>query len=162
MPNWNFRGVFSPYIIYNAGGISAAAIAGDIIFFSLAGPVGDYTGPILCFFAIFFLYFIRQKVYRSCDGRSGGQGEHNMINMTIREPCSSLRVPSGPSSSRAAGSFSYCDGRGGAQRPVWRGNAPKKTGARSARARTRGQNPLVNNIFKLLLHVIIIITCKQL
>jgi hypothetical protein len=36
-----------------------------------------------------------------------------------------------------------CDGVGGAQRPVWRGNAPKKTGARSARARTRGQNPLV-------------------
>jgi hypothetical protein len=32
---------------------------------------------------------------------------------------------------------------GGAQRPVRRGNAPKKTGARSARARTRGQNPLV-------------------
>ncbi len=35
LPNWNFRGVFSPYIIYNAGGISAAAMAGDIIFFSL-------------------------------------------------------------------------------------------------------------------------------
>jgi hypothetical protein len=34
-------------------------------------------------------------------------------------------------------------GRGGAQRPVWGGNEPKKTGARSARARTRGQNPLV-------------------
>jgi hypothetical protein len=33
----------------------------------------------------------------------------------------------------------------GAQRPVRRGNAPKKTGARSARARTRGQNPLVDN-----------------
>ncbi len=32
---------------------------------------------------------------------------------------------------------------GGAQRPVWRANEPKKTGARSARARTRGQNPLV-------------------
>jgi hypothetical protein len=31
----------------------------------------------------------------------------------------------------------------GAQRPVRRGNTPKKTGARSARARTRGQNPLV-------------------
>jgi hypothetical protein len=31
----------------------------------------------------------------------------------------------------------------GAQRPVWHGNAPKTTGARSARARTRGQNPLV-------------------
>ncbi len=37
-----------------------------------------------------------------------------------------------------------CDGRGGgAQRPVWGGNELKKTGARSARARTRGQNPLV-------------------
>ena len=39
------------------------------------------------------------------------------------------------------------DGREGAQRPVGRGNEPKKTGARSARARTRGQNPLVNHIF---------------
>jgi hypothetical protein len=34
-------------------------------------------------------------------------------------------------------------GGGGAQRPVWRVNEPKKTGARSARARARGQNPLV-------------------
>jgi hypothetical protein len=33
---------------------------------------------------------------------------------------------------------------GGAQRPVWRVNEPEKTGARSARARTRGQNPLVH------------------
>jgi hypothetical protein len=41
-----------------------------------------------------------------------------------------------------------CDGGGGAQRPVWRGNAPKKTGARSAHARTRGQNPLVLVIIK--------------
>ncbi len=31
----------------------------------------------------------------------------------------------------------------GAQCPVFRGNELKKTGARSARARTRGQNPLV-------------------
>ncbi len=40
-----------------------------------------------------------------------------------------------------------CDGQGGvgAQRPVLRGNQPKKTGARSARARTHGQNPLVIN-----------------
>jgi hypothetical protein len=36
-------------------------------------------------------------------------------------------------------------GCGGAQRPV--GNEPKKTGARSARARMRGQNPLVSYIF---------------
>jgi hypothetical protein len=40
-----------------------------------------------------------------------------------------------------------CDGRGGTQRPVWRVNEPKKTGARSARARTRGQNPLVYHIY---------------
>jgi hypothetical protein len=32
---------------------------------------------------------------------------------------------------------------GGAQRPVWCSNELKKKGARSARARTRGQNPLV-------------------
>jgi hypothetical protein len=38
-----------------------------------------------------------------------------------------------------------CDG-GGAQRPDWGGNELKKTGARSARARTRGQNQLVNII----------------
>ena len=39
-----------------------------------------------------------------------------------------------------------CDGRGGAQRPFLCVNELKKTGARSARARTRGQNPLVTNI----------------
>ncbi len=38
-------------------------------------------------------------------------------------------------------------GGGGAQRPVLRDNESQKTGARSARARTRGQNPLVNHIF---------------
>ena len=39
-----------------------------------------------------------------------------------------------------------CDRRVGAQRPVGRGNEIKMTGARSARARTRGQNPLVEKI----------------
>ncbi len=34
-------------------------------------------------------------------------------------------------------------GGGGAQRPVWLFNEPKKTGVRSAGARTRSQNPLV-------------------
>ena len=38
-----------------------------------------------------------------------------------------------------------CDGQGGAQRPVLRDNELTKEGARSARARTRGQNPLVTN-----------------
>jgi hypothetical protein len=49
-------------------------MAGDNIFFSLAGPLGDYTGPILCFFAGFFLYFILQKEERSCDEQVGGRG----------------------------------------------------------------------------------------
>jgi hypothetical protein len=38
-------------------------------------------------------------------------------------------------------------GEVGAQRPVLRSNELKKTGARSARASTRGQNPLVYHIF---------------
>ncbi len=41
------------------------------------------------------------------------------------------------------GSSEAAMGERGAQRPVGRGKEPKKTGARSARARTRGQNPLV-------------------
>ncbi len=39
-----------------------------------------------------------------------------------------------------------CNGQGGAQRPVRHDNKPRKTGARGARARTRGQNPLVYKI----------------
>jgi hypothetical protein len=42
-------------------------------------------------------------------------------------------------------------GGGGAQRPGWCGNEPEKTGARSARARTRGQNPLVELDFQSLI-----------
>ncbi len=41
------------------------------------------------------------------------------------------------------GSSEAAMGGGGAQRPVCHVNEPNKTGARSARARTRGQNPLV-------------------
>jgi hypothetical protein len=43
-----------------------------------------------------------------------------------------------------------CDGRGARSAPFGMLNEPKKTGARSARARTRGQNPLVyseGNVF---------------
>ncbi len=42
---------------------------------------------------------------------------------------------------------------GGAQRPVWHSNEPKKMGARSARARTRGQNPLVQYKCLVLIYV---------
>jgi hypothetical protein len=38
-------------------------------------------------------------------------------------------------------------GGGGHEAPLWRVNEPKKTGACRARARTRGQNPLVGNVW---------------
>jgi hypothetical protein len=49
------RGFLYVYLIYIAGRISAAAMAGDIIFLALAGPVGDYTGAHTVIFAVFFL-----------------------------------------------------------------------------------------------------------
>ncbi len=55
------RGFLYVYLIYIAGRISAAAMAGDIIFFSLAGPVE-------------ILYIILQTEERSCDGQVGGGG----------------------------------------------------------------------------------------
>jgi hypothetical protein len=36
-------------------------------------------GPILCFFAGFFLYFILQKEERSCDEQVGGRGALNFL-----------------------------------------------------------------------------------
>ncbi len=61
-PNCNFRGVFSKYHFYPC--ISAAAITGDLIFFSLVGPVGYYTGAHT---AIFHWIF---SIYYSADGTS--------------------------------------------------------------------------------------------
>ncbi len=86
---------------------------------------------------------------RSCDGRGGGQGTSYLIASVVQWKEKTLDV-GGPSSIY----FIYIFGgrirnseaatsRRGAQRPVWRVNEPEKTGARSPRARTRGQNPLV-------------------
>jgi hypothetical protein len=48
LTNWDIsRGFLYVCIIYIAGRISAAVMAGDIIFLSLAGPVGYYTGNII-------------------------------------------------------------------------------------------------------------------
>ncbi len=49
---------FSLYIINFVGRISEAAIAGDILLFSLRGQVGDYTGAHTVIFRGFFLYII--------------------------------------------------------------------------------------------------------
>ncbi len=93
-----------------------------------------------------------RKDQRSCDGQGRDKGPH------ISQPlcsCGKKEVldVGGQSSIHLAyfwGSNNKqrsCDGRGGAQRPVWCGNELKKTGAHSAQARTRGQNPLVGNTF---------------
>jgi hypothetical protein len=48
-------------------------MAGDILFFSLAGPQGNYTGAhTVVFSAGFFLYIILQMEERSCNGQVGG------------------------------------------------------------------------------------------
>ncbi len=44
MPSWDIFAGFSLNSINNAVRISEAAIAGDILLFSLGGQVGDYTG----------------------------------------------------------------------------------------------------------------------
>jgi hypothetical protein len=86
------RGFLSVYVgniykIKNAGGISATALARDLIFFSLAGPVGDDTGahtviiPILRGF--FYTLFSWQRI---CDGLGGGRGTYYDIRyVTIIE-----------------------------------------------------------------------------
>jgi hypothetical protein len=83
----------------------------------------------------------------------------------LRWSCGKIYIPGGPSSG-LKGSILFleivhfsgmnkkqrsCDGWWGAQRPVRRGNEPKKTGARSAPARTRGQNPIVvDNLLRMM------------
>ncbi len=125
---------FSLQIINLAVRISAAAMAGDIIFFSLAGPLWYYTGAhTVIFCGIFSL-----SVCYSPEGRA-----------KLRWADKSFDV-GGPSSIDliyfwGSNKKQQCDGRGGAQRPVSGSIKLKKTGARSARARTRGQNPLVIN-----------------
>jgi hypothetical protein len=72
MPNWDIsRGFLYVYLIYITGRISAAGMAGDIIFFSLAGPVGDYTGAHTVIFAGFFYKSHSGKIYAPGSSSSG-------------------------------------------------------------------------------------------
>ena len=72
------------YKIYNAGGISATALARDIIFFSLAGPVGDDTGAHTVIIPILRGSFYTAQ--RICDGLGVGRGTYYDIRyVTIRE-----------------------------------------------------------------------------
>ncbi len=52
------RGFLYVYIIFIIGSISAAAIAGELIFFSLGCPLGDYTGAhTVIFRGTFSIYY---------------------------------------------------------------------------------------------------------
>ncbi len=64
---------FSLYIIYITGRISEVAMAWDILFFSLGGPVEGYTGAQTVVFAGSICYY----AIRNSDtamGRAGGGG----------------------------------------------------------------------------------------
>ncbi len=68
-------GIFAGFtlnIIYIVGRISAASKAGDIILFSLGGPMGDYTGaPTVIFREIFSVCYITQRNSESAMGGTG-------------------------------------------------------------------------------------------
>jgi hypothetical protein len=69
--SWGFHYV---YLIYIAGRISAAAMAGYIIFSSLAGSVGDYKGAhTVIFREVFSLYYSPEgRANLRWAGRGGG------------------------------------------------------------------------------------------
>jgi hypothetical protein len=55
---WFTLADFFPKLEFSRGFLSAAVMAGDIIFFCLAGPVGDYTGAhTVIFRGVFPLYY---------------------------------------------------------------------------------------------------------
>ncbi len=64
------------YILFT-GRNSATAIAGDIIFFSLAGPVGDYTGVHTVIFRWNFSIFYSPEL--SAKLRSSGEQETFLV-----------------------------------------------------------------------------------
>ncbi len=86
-----------------------------------------------------------RKDQRSCDEWGGGQGASFFIASVVQWKEKKALDVGGPSFDRF---YLFLEvekevaGKG-AQRPDWGGSEFKKTGARSARARTRGQNPLV-------------------
>jgi hypothetical protein len=65
---------FSLHIINLAVRISSAVMAGDIIFFSLAGAVGDYTGAHTVIFRWVFSLYYSPEGRAKLHGRGGGRG----------------------------------------------------------------------------------------
>jgi hypothetical protein len=80
-PKLGYFAGFSLIIIFFVGPISAAAIAGDLIFFCLGGPVGDYTGAHTLIFRGIFLFMIRQVEHAKLKWaeRGWGAGKRDII-----------------------------------------------------------------------------------
>ena len=82
---WFTLADFFPKLGFLRGFLSAAVMAGDIIFFCLAGPLGDYTGAhTVIFRGVFPLYYSPEgralyflgcrKAYKGAmDGARGGK-----------------------------------------------------------------------------------------
>jgi|LakMenE18May11ns_1017448.scaffolds.fasta_scaffold7767195_1 hypothetical protein len=73
---------FSPNIIYIVKRISATAIAGDIIFFSLGSTVGHFTGAhSVMFRGIFSIYYSPDGTSEAEVGGAGvGGGGHYIFD----------------------------------------------------------------------------------
>ncbi len=113
------------------------------------------------FFAKHTTCFCQSLIGRECCERGGGEGATLFLFVSFRGDNKESKHATGVPSSGLNESILFleivhffnfcgmnkkqrsCDSQGGAQRPVWRVNETKTTGVRSARARTRGQNPLV-------------------
>ena len=77
---------FSLNIIFILGSISAAAITGDLIFFSLGSPVGDYTGAhTVIFRGICSKYYSADRTSEAAMGGAWlGAGKGDIIFLGCR------------------------------------------------------------------------------
>ena len=73
---WFTLADFFPKLGFSRGFLSTAVTAGDIIFFCLAGPLGDYTGThTVIFRKVSFILFSRRKS-KAAMGKWGGGGHY--------------------------------------------------------------------------------------
>ncbi len=70
---------FSLQIIFIVRRISAAAISGNIILFSLGGLVGDYSGAYIVIFRGIFSIFSRRNSEAALGGAGVGAGAGDII-----------------------------------------------------------------------------------
>ncbi len=88
-----FSGFFSQ-LGFSRGFLSIAVMAGDIIFFCLAGPLGVYTGThTVIFRGVSFILFSRRKS-KAAMGKGGGGGIifFRVPNCTDTKSCIKQRI----------------------------------------------------------------------